>query len=79
MVASEIDNEKNHLESKKFMDYVLQSKKTDMKFFTSVFTFLELASAMIRRTKKQDKAYSLLYRVRNSWKKLFFRYRQWRK
>jgi len=69
MVASEIKDEKNHTESKKFMDYVLKSKDKDIKFFTSIFTFLELASAMIRRTKNKDKAYSLLYRVRNSWKK----------
>mgnify|MGYP001591756895 CR=1 FL=1 len=69
MVASEIKGERNHIESKKFMEYVLKSKKADVMFFTSIFTFLELASAMIRRTNKPDKAYSLLYRVRKSWKK----------
>jgi len=69
LVSSEISGEPHHVESKKFMEYVLKSRKEDIKFFTSVFTFLELASAMIRRTKNQDKAYSLLYRVRNSWKK----------
>ena len=69
MVASEIKGEQNHVESKKFMDYVLKTKDKDIEFFTSIFTFLELASAMIRRTKNKDKTYSLLYRVKNSWKK----------
>ncbi|MFH0860572.1 MAG: hypothetical protein V1921_05180 [Candidatus Altiarchaeota archaeon] len=69
MIASEIKDEQNHVESKKFMDYIIKSRGEDIKFFTSQYTFVELASAMIRRTKKSDKAYSLLYRVRNSWKK----------
>jgi hypothetical protein len=69
MVASEIKGEPNHLDSKKFMDFVIKSKRSNITFFTSIFTFLELTSAMIRRTRKPDKTYSLLYRVRNSWKK----------
>ena len=68
MVAAEIKEETNHAESKKFMEYVLKSKGTETQFFTSLYTFVELASAMIRRTKDPDRAYSLLYRVRNSWK-----------
>lgn len=68
IVASEIDNEKNHLESKKFRDYVLDSNAEELSFFTSIFTFLELASAMNRRTKDNDKAYSLVYRITRSWK-----------
>lgn len=68
IVASEITDEQCHQESKEFMEYVLGSKKLDITFFTSVFTFVELASAMIRRTNNKDKAYSLLYRIRNSWK-----------
>jgi predicted nucleic acid-binding protein len=68
IVASEIEEEEHHHESREFMQYVLRNKKTDIIFFTSVFTFLELASAMIRRTNDRDKTYSLLYRIRNSWK-----------
>ncbi len=68
MIASEIKTERNHGDSKKFMNYVLKSKGSDIEFFTSIFTFLELSSAMIRRTKNKDKAYSLLYRVSKSWK-----------
>ncbi len=68
IVASEIDGEQHHQESKEFMEYVLTSNKNDIIFFTSIFTFVELASAMIRRTNDKDKAYSLLYRIRNSWK-----------
>lgn len=68
IVASEIKTESYHKESKEFMGYVLKSNKQEISFATSVFTFLELASAMIRRTNNQDKTYSLLYRIRNSWK-----------
>ena len=70
IVASEIAEEEYHQESKEFMEYVLASKGTDTTFFTSVFTFLELASAMIRRTENADRVYSLLYRIKNSWKDL---------
>ncbi len=69
IVASEIKVEENHNESKRFMGYVLENESPDIAFYTSVFSFLELASAMIRRTGNADKAYSLLYRIRNSWKK----------
>ena len=67
-VASEIDTEKNHKESKKFIEYILKYDLKDISLYTSIFTFLELGSAMIRRTKNKDKAYSLLYRVGKSWK-----------
>ncbi|TES91679.1 MAG: hypothetical protein E3J87_07260 [Candidatus Cloacimonadota bacterium] len=68
IVASEIEDERNHDESKKFMDYILETENPDTNFITSVFTFLELASAMIRRTNDENKTYSLLYKIRNSWK-----------
>lgn len=68
IVASEIEEEAYCEESKKFMEYVLRSENSDITFITSVFTFLELASAMIRRTKDEHKAYSLLYRIKSSWK-----------
>ncbi|MGA9365796.1 MAG: hypothetical protein WBW16_15650 [Bacteroidota bacterium] len=68
IVASEIRAEENHIDSKKFMDYVLGQKSSEIRFFTSVFTFLELASSMIRRTGSMDKTYSLLYRIKNTWK-----------
>lgn len=68
IVASEIEEEEHHQKSKEFMEYVLASEGTDTIFFTSIFTFLELASAMIRRTDDKNKAYSLLYRIGKSWK-----------
>ena len=68
IIASEIRSEKHHKESKNFMAYVLDNKNPDIGFSTSIFTFLELASAMRRRTKNKDRAYSLLYKVRNLWK-----------
>lgn len=70
IVASEINKESHHQESKEFMEYVLSTKIKNIFFFTSIFTFLELASAMIRRTKNKDKTYSLLYRISKSWKKV---------
>ncbi len=69
IVASEIEEEGNHTESKQFMEYVLDNKNPDIVFYTSVFSFLELASAMIRRTGNRDRAYSLLYRTEKSWRK----------
>ena len=63
IVASEIDTEQHHVESKDFMKQVTENRGRHFVFFTSVFTSLELASAMIRRTQDRDKAYSLLYRV----------------
>ena len=68
IVSSEIEEEKYHTESKDFMSYVTEKKHPNFIFFTSVFTSLELASAMIRRTHSQDKVYSLLYRTKNIWK-----------
>lgn len=68
IVASEMEDELNHEESKNFMGRVLGKENGDILFITSVFTFLELASAMMRRTNDENKAYSLLYRIRNLWK-----------
>lgn len=68
IVSSEISSESTHKASKKFIDYVLQNKNENIIFSTSIFTYLELASAIIRRTKTKDRAYSLLYRVTKSWK-----------
>ena len=68
IVASEIDTEQHHVESKDFMKQVTENRGRHFVFFTSVFTSLELASAMIRRTQDRDKAYSLLYRVQKTWK-----------
>ena len=68
IVSSKIRSEATHKESKKFMRHVLQNKDHTVVFTTSIFTFLELASAMIRRTKSKDKAYSLIYQISKSWK-----------
>lgn len=51
------------------MECVLINENPEIVFYTSIFSFLELASAMIRRTGNRDRAYSLLYRIKNSWKK----------
>jgi hypothetical protein len=69
IVASEIDTESHYTESRDFIKHVIENKDRRFVFFTSVFTSLELASAMIRRTQNRDKAYSLLYRVQKTWKR----------
>ena len=69
IIASQLDDEKHHAESKHFMQKVQGTRESDTYYVTSVFTFLELASAMIRRTRNEDKALALLYKIRNSWKK----------
>jgi predicted nucleic acid-binding protein len=69
IVASEIKSETHHAESKMFMERVLGDERRGVTYLVSVFTFLELASAMIRRTHNKDRAYSLLYRIRTSWKR----------
>ncbi len=68
IIAAEITNEQYHKESNEFMKFVTEKKHLGFIFFTSVFTSLELASAMIRRTHDPDKVYSLLYRTKNIWK-----------
>jgi len=68
IVAAEIPTDIHHSDSQDFMKQVTENKNPDFVFFTSVFTSLELASAMIRRTKDKDKVYSLLYRIKKTWK-----------
>lgn len=68
IVSAEISGERNHEASEKFMSLVLNTRVPGIAYVTSVFTFLELASAMIRRTKNQDRTYSLLYRIQKTWK-----------
>lgn len=69
IVSSEIETEDNHDESKTFMEFVLGNDNKKVTFYTSIFTFVELSSAMIRRTNNRHRAYSLTYRIRNSWKR----------
>ena len=69
-VSSEKRDEPQHLESKKFLDIIIKGDKLkQVNFFTCRFTGVELASAMIRRTKQKHRAYSLLYRLDNPWSK----------
>ena len=70
IVSAEIESESNYDQSKAFMKVAqaVHSSYSDVEFFTSIFTFLELASAMIRRTSSEERVYSLLYRIRTSWK-----------
>lgn len=54
----------NQKESIRFMELVLKDKnKEKFSFFTSQYTLLEIASAIGRRTKNKDLAYSELYKI----------------
>ncbi len=69
IVSSQRRSEKNHNESKKFMISAVGPHPSHIKYIISVFTFLEVASAMIRRTHNKHRAYSLLYQIKDSWKR----------
>lgn len=62
--------EKRHKISKEFMKYVtkLNEKNNKIEFYTSRFTGVELASAMIRTTKNSYRAKSILFDLENEWK-----------
>jgi len=58
-----------HKISKEFMDYVikLNRKEDKIDFFTSRYTGVELASAMIRQTQNKYRAKSILYELGKEW------------
>jgi predicted nucleic acid-binding protein len=69
IVDSELEWEKNHSESKRLMDYLLSEENVNFVPHISVFSFVELASAMTRRTKDVKQAHALLYKIGDRWKR----------
>ena len=68
-VSSVINTEQTHSESKKFMDYLIKTQfPKEVIFCTSRFTEVEVASAIFRRTKNEDKARSTLHKIERPWK-----------
>ena len=68
-VSSVINTEQTHSESKKFMDYLIKMQfPKEVIFCTSRFTEVEVASAIFRRTKNEDKARSTLHKIERPWK-----------
>jgi hypothetical protein len=51
------------------MNSVVAPHPPHVQYVISVFTFLEVASAMFRRTHNRHRARSLLYQIKDSWKR----------
>ncbi len=73
-VSYVLPEEKGYKESKDFIDYVLNNNllKKKIYIFTSRFTGVEVASAIFRRTKDEDKARALLYKIQKPWSKIIY-------
>lgn len=73
-VSYVMSDEKEHKDSKEFIDYILNNNllKKKIYIFTSRFTGVEVASAIFRRTKNEDKARALLYKIQKPWSKRIY-------
>lgn len=72
-VSCVIVEEAEHERSKKFIDAVLNNTfQKDISFFTSRFTEIEVASAIFRRTKNEDKARATLHKIERPWSNKIF-------
>ena len=68
-VSNIIEDEDNHKESKKFIDFILSNDfPKDYSFLTSRFTGVEVASAIFRRTNNEEKARATLHKMERPWK-----------
>jgi len=68
-VSTICEDEGTHKDSKEFIDFVLANNfEKDTSFITSIFTEVEVASAVFRRTNNQEKAQATLYKIENPWK-----------
>ncbi len=69
IVSAKLEDEKQHNVSKYFIENIVLNPKVNrvFRFYTSIFTLPELASAIYRRTKDEDRAYSMLWRVLKTW------------
>ena len=63
------DEREQHKPSKEFIDFILINKfSKEISFFTSIFTEVEVASAVFRKTGNEEKAQATLYKIENPWK-----------
>ena len=63
------DEKEQHGPSKEFIDYILKNNfPEEVSFITSIFTEVEVASAVFRRTGNEEKAQATLYKIENPWK-----------
>lgn len=65
-VDAEIDSEPHHKESKLFFDSILP--RQDIRICTSVYTLLEIASAVTRQVGSRETPYRYLYNVQVKYK-----------
>lgn len=71
-VSNICEDENNHRPSKEFIDFILNNKfSNDFVFLTSRFTEVEVASAIFRKTKNEEKARATLYKLERPWKEKF--------
>ena len=72
-VSCVMEKEKNHIKSKEFIDFITSTNlKNDILFFTSRFTEVEVASAVFRRSKNEDKARATLQKMERPWSNKIF-------
>lgn len=68
-VSSVRQKEQYHKESKEFIDFVVKEKiASNIAFFTSRFTEVEIASAIFRQTRDKDRARATLHKLERPWK-----------
>ena len=68
-VSNICEDEDNHEQSKKFIEFILKNNfKKEVSFITSIFTEVEVASAVFRRAGNEEKAQATLYKIENPWK-----------
>lgn len=68
-VSNICEDEDDHEQSKEFFEFILKNNfKEEVSFITSIFTEVEVASAVFRRTGNEEKAQATLYKIENPWK-----------
>jgi predicted nucleic acid-binding protein len=71
-VSNVCDDEDHHTSSKEFIDFILTNNlPEDFLFLTSRFTEVEVASAIFRKTKNEDRARATLHKLERPWREKF--------
>ena len=71
-VSNICEDEDNHKVSKEFIEFILNNKlPEDIAFLTSRFTEVEVASAIFRKTKNEERARATLHKLERPWKEKF--------
>lgn len=71
-VSNVCDDEDNYKPSKEFIDFILNNNfPKEFVFLTSRFTEVEVASAIFRKTKNEERARATLHKLERPWKEKF--------